>query len=744
MTDYGINSCVDLSCIWLKCGEMALTLRSTTSVQRSDKISAVLDKIITPGTDAAERRFREAKEAQRSEFETYMEKETWSRMKTDREKDMVLMFGDDDVRVFKRNPSRNSKPRKSAVGGSVLSKADLADVSGLVPVPLDKKVMRVVTSGDYVPFSQEERQRIQARKQELALRRQQLANQYVFVSHAAHAQSLPSARAQQLAELGIQVPKDTTKGEEPSAIPLKAWQTWIPRRTDNSKDGEEGNAHDLRNKRRQRRHHRLNCKYHPFSTNSEMRRLAIGSSFPRGALHTSIDRVQHAANGAPNGEGVRFQVESCFAPVEGVGGPNPIDDTTAYGFGAGAARALRRGTTPLNLTDAVKEGDLSEFVPSAMDVDVSSIPGAFMTEANTTRGSAATRCCIPSLAPFEQPPRPHTAEGTFVDCNCTPRLTDDELDMFGLRDHNQTPSPASASGGTSKPAKRTLLGSATRAEKRLDLWHRDFAMVNVHSGSRLQSLLEEREDNRSFVTNEREHLNLIVREAELSGADFRVSRRHRCTTPMRSSMWAPVFESIGDDSRHIVGNATAFASLLDYCEELDFPSTDWEHQMLDDIRRACVDNASQRQSRPATVSPASHKKGRADSITSGGDRRSSQQSVKTSTERLPVSSPQSIQHDKSVFVVATKKGNQVQGRQRLGSSSSSRSDIALNETFALQVLEVYGGRLFPTKRGVDIANHFRELCGLSNKAFLTLLFSKESVWEMCPDAHQLQKRLVAK
>jgi hypothetical protein len=762
---------------------MALTLRSTTSVQRSDKISSVLDKIITPGTEASHRQFRESKEAQRSEYEVYMERETWSRMKTDREKDMVLMFGDDDVRVFKRNPTRGVGAVAKRSGGTTLSKADLADVSGLVPVPLDRKVMRVVTSGDYVPYSQEERARIQQRRQEMALRRQQLANQYVFVSQSTHAQQLPTAYEQQLAELGIQLPKDPSRGEEPTAIPLKAWQTWIPRAVESKREKEDGRAQDLRNRRRQRRHHRLNCKYHPFSTNSEMRRLAIQTSFPRGTLHTSIDRVQHAANGASNGEGERFHVERCFASVDltarqpssgrshsAIGAVNPPS-----GFGAGAARAIRRSVTPafggptsLRLADGVQESDISQFSLSGIGADASPHSStleasAFLTEADTTRPSALEQCSVPSLQPFEHPPRPHTAEGVFVDCECTPRLTDDELDMFGIREAPDSPAGSDMekdkgemAGGShkKKPAvKKTLLGSAARAEKRLDLWHRDFALVSVHAGSGLQSLLAEREENRAFITSEREHLNLVVREAELSGADFRVSRRHRCTTPQHGSMWTPVFESIASDARHVVSNATAFASLLDFCSDHQFPSLPWEQQMVEKIRTACVRNASVRQSNTSKSSQSTKvekKLVRSDSNATGPTAHGTRVGTSEGRRRSSVSVSATSAHgpsavssggERSVFV-ASQRSKAITPQP--STSSNAEHETAFNERFAFDILDAYGPKLVQSKRGLEIANFLREQCGVSNKTFLAFLFSKETAWDMCPDVHNLQKRLATK
>lgn len=764
---------------------MALTLRSTDSVQRSDKISSLLDKIITPETDAAARQLKLAKDAQRSEYEAYMERETWTKMRTDREKDMVLLFGDDDVRIFKRNPQnmqKVAKLRSAARGGATLSKHDLVDVSGLVPIALDKSIVDTVTgsNGEYVPYSQDERQKIQQRKQEIALRRQMLANQYVFVSQnaaAAAQQQLAQLQQQQLTELGIQLPTDTTRGEEPAQIPLKAWQSWIPRRADHGKDGRDGTSNETRHQRRRRRHHRLNCKYHPFSTNAEMRRLAIQTTFPRRTLRDSLDRVQHAANGAPNGQGQKFVVESCFPAVEYVGpsasmlppniagSPLAGSNGNSAGFGAGAARQLRKSSISPNLQHqhggSFRDKPIAELqsttqlpmLADGVQTDLNlagsvssgsrpSISPLFMTETTLERKSAMERVNIPSLAPFEKPPRPHSAEGEFLDCDCTPRLTDDE---WGAG------SETGSAGGSPSPEaskKRNVqLGSAARAEKRLELWHREFMVANVHARCALQSLLDERAEMRDFVLSEREHLNLVVHEAELSGADFHVSRRHRCTTPMKSSMWSPVYRFIGDDTRHVVDNVTQFCALLDRCEENSFPSEPWEKEMLEDVRKACIESALIRQHQVESLTTSPHRlPGRAQTPQVGPAHVSRRAATPTTSKTrkttpggaaLTVSGSPSVGANSSVFFAS---GAPTNVAKRAGNVNSP---TGLNEGLAIEILEKYGSRLLRSKSGVDIANFFREQCRLSNKTFLTFLFSKESLWDMCPEVHQLQKRLAS-
>ena len=567
---------------------MALTLRSVTSVERSDKVATMLDHILTPGTEAAEKQFKQSKEGlqKRSEYENYLEREAWGRVKTDRGKDLVLMFGDEDVRIFKRTPKLSTTEQakiRSTKSGMQLTGHDLADTSGLIPVPLDPKIVRTVTGGEYVPWSKEERERQQQRKIEQALRRQQLAQQYVFVSQANNANQLTQQElfAQQMAELGIVIPQDTSRGVEPSNIPTKAWKTWMQRKQTEKEKNEADLAHQNRIKRKQRRHHRLNCKFHPFSTNSEMRRLAIQTSFPQEQLRSSVARIQHAANGAANGEGHRFVVEDCFATVDPPCGNRPETATPIEhhaGVPVGLARSKRKECAPLQLVDD------ETSIPSVDEQSTS----AFLTE--TRALSALERSRVPNLSPFVSTMRPHSVEGTFIDCECTPRLTDDELGMYGTGDS----SSANAGDEKKKRPKKTLLGSADAAEKQLDLWRRDFSLTTVHARSRLDSVLQEREEQRRFVTSERQHLNMVCREAEISGAGYRVSRRHRCTTPIHSSMWAPVFDTIGKDAKHVASNVEHFASVVDFAANSGMPNAPWEFDMLEEIRRRAISDASQR------------------------------------------------------------------------------------------------------------------------------------------------------
>lgn len=572
---------------------MALTLRSVTSVERSDKVATMLDHILTPGTEAAEKQFKQSKEGlqKRSEYENYLEREAWGRVKTDRGKDLVLMFGDEDVRIFKRTPKISTTEQakiRSSKSGMQLTGHDLADTSGLIPVPLDPKIVRTVTGGEYVPWSKEERERQQQRKIEQALRRQQLAQQYVFVSQASNTNQLSQQEvvAQQMAELGIILPQDTSRGAEPANIPTKAWKSWMQRKQTDKEKNEADLALQNRIKRKQRRHHRLNCKYHPFSTNSEMRRLAIQTSFPQSELRSSVARIQHAANGAPNGEGHRFVVEDCFAKIE------PAQQTVAEsaslehhaGIPVGLARSKRKECAPLQLVE-------DDSISLTLANERNERDSAFLTE--TRALSALDRSRVPDLRPFSTGVRPHSVEGTYIDCACTPRLTDDELGMYGTSE--TSPAAGTPSAGTRKGRqKATLLGSAEAAEKQLDLWRRDFSLTTVHARSRLDSVLEERELQRNFVIAERQHLNIVCREAETSGAGYRVSRRHRCTTPARSSMWAPVFDTIGKDAKHVASNVETFASVVDSAQSCGIPSAKWEFDMLEEIRRAAVEDASQR------------------------------------------------------------------------------------------------------------------------------------------------------
>jgi hypothetical protein len=66
---------------------------------------------------------------------------------------------------------------------------------------------------------------------------------------------------------------------------------------------------------------------------------------------------------------------------------------------------------------------------------------------------------------------------------------------------------------------------------------------------------------------------------------------------------------------------------------------------------------------------------------------------------------------------------------------------AFNEELSLKVFETFGQKLVETKQGLEIANFLRELCSMSNKAFLNFLFSKELCWDFGPHVRSMQKKL---
>ena len=534
---------------------MAISLRSVSGVEKTDRVGAMLNHLFTPGVIVKRERVPSNGANPRSEYDAYHEREMWTKMKTERDKDLVLMFGDDDVRIFKRNqPTAQASKQRLQRAGVALTKADLVDTSGLVPVAMDAHVSKLLLSPDFAPWSKEERDRIQQRRQEAMLRRQQLQNQYVYVSSAQQdkAQSTHlSQYQQQLIDFGVQLPTNPSTGEEPAYIPPKAWQSWISRGMDERKLKEDRDASSAlrRGATRQRRHHRINCVYHPFSTNAEMRKLAIQTSFPSSLMQESKVRLLHAANGSRNGEGHRFDLQACFGRVDVLSRPSSHENS---------ASSPSISALPLKVNT---DSDLSQFdrcspnSGSAQQARVPSTQETFMTESRCH--SAIEKCRLPELDVFDLPRRPHSLSGEFVDCDCTPRLTDDEMGILGLRDNTSTDKRNSS-----------FLGSAARAEKRVELWHRDFIVSNVRARRALQSRVDEREERRSFVINEREHLNFVTSEAEKTGADYHISRSNRCTTPAKGSMWDQVMDAIGDDRRHIMKNLDNYIGFCDFCSKL--------------------------------------------------------------------------------------------------------------------------------------------------------------------------------
>jgi hypothetical protein len=819
---------------------MAISLRSRDSVQKSDAVSQFLDKIITKGTDAARERDRGVlqKASQRSEYEQFMEKEQWVRMRAEREKDLVLMFAEDNVKIFKRHPERDVRSRlRSQATRDQLTKHDAVDTSGLLPVKLERGVVKALTS-EYVPFSQEERDKLEARRAEIIARRQQamLATTYQSGTLAAQnaaqqAHLLAVAQGQtiaQLTDLGITVPKsDLRLGSEPTQIPMKAWAAWMkthstqPQQQSPEKDKSpqgEGRSPTKKGRRHRRRHHRINCKFHPFSTNPDMKRLIAQVTFPQQEVRKSAVRLQLAVNGAPNGYSEHtVHVEEYF--------PRPVlcppRRGSAFGTGIssnGSFTLSRSG--PKSVGFAVAEEVSSE--PSSPDEEsisfVSASEHSRVLDSQTTHqhrpnsrqrqsGTSDTFVLTQSvadgehsvtstsqahldLAPFMRPPRPHSVAGTYVDCDCTDRSTDDENPCFGLgrppitssKTHGRKEDPEKGESddegkkddkgadGTEKKKKKKksadsssnlLMGSATRADQRLALWRRDFEMTSVHAQSCLSSILAEREELRRFILEDRQHLDLVTSEAEIAAEEFRVARHHRCTTPSRGSMWAPVFAAIGDGSRRVAGLVAAFSDLLEQCREVQFPCTSWEVQLLEGIRERCIKAAE------AHISPA-----RSRSSTPPGGRRTpsassrpqsqlSTSSASTAKQRLAppgrqhgsksvVGSAAAASSSSSTSSVFLKNSSAVSANSPVAASGAPASSglteqeqfqsLAFSSSLFFEIMDQHGAKLLRHSEGTLVSETLRKMCFVPSKAFATYLYAKESSWTgMCQAAKQLLK-----
>ena len=312
---------------------------------------------------------------------------------------------------------------------------------------------------------------------------------------------------------------------------------------------------------------------------------------------------------------------------------------------------------------------------------------------------------------------------------------------------------------TAKKKKKTkkaqsLMGSANRAEQRLRLWHKDFSMTSVHAQSCLRSILEEREELRKFVLDDRQHLDLVTTEAEISAEEFRVSRHHRCTTPSRGSMWVPVFSTIGEGSKRVAGLVQAFNELLADCKEVQFPCNSWEMQLLNAVRSMCVEAAettvSPARSRSNTPpgsrarTPTTHQS-RLSSASSGANigGRKSAAGVGLPTGSLSPGGAGST--GASVFM----KASGVSASPAKGGTPSAAAGMTQQEMYAalafnsdsfFSLLGQFGEKLLRNNEGTFVVETLRKKSLVPSKAFATFMYSKESSWSFCQEAKQLLKK----
>ena len=519
---------------------MALTLRSREGCAPNEKLTRALTRLVKT-TGAAQ---RGRLEQDQSEFDVHHEKETWNRLKADKGKDLVLMFGEDDVRVFHR-----AKPTS-------LDDAEGADESArglLAPVDLDQQFVEYMSRPK------------RAKPREKAPDRAGGAGGHEATNT-----------------------EWATTGEP---IPHKVWHSWIRgARASDANDHKDDHTKQVRRVR----HHRKTCRFHPNSTSNEFNRLALQTTFPENALRASSARLAHAAGGSASGMSQPRDLEEYFAPPVLVP-PRVVDTNLSFASTSFVSHSL------LDATRLMETPSSPSGLGSGEGEDTND-GSTFLTEAQTIQA----RCKTPDLSRFELPPRPHSLPGDFADCDCTPRSSVYELSSAEEAEERARAArrkrglPPLGSGKKAQKRKvttmkiiphledRHLTGLSDRADAKLTSWNRDFSLTKVRKRSQLNSILQEREEQRAFSCAERRHLDKLVTSAQQTGAEWRVSRQMRCTTPEHSSVWNTIYSAIGETEKRLAEFRELYVAFTLFCSRLGFPSTEEELVVLEKYRQRCM------------------------------------------------------------------------------------------------------------------------------------------------------------
>ncbi len=543
-----------------------------------ETMSRILERM-TESARAAERRRPASRSSRKrlgdesSEWQLYHEEELWAKLKNERT-DLVLMSDDhDEPRVFRRGKAAGGDATGAKVPSTTLSSGlddQNAGRRGLAPIPLDEEyrtslfpiVEAVKTSTSH------------------GKRPSEYPNTTVSTGKL---QALMKRRASEIAPMEVE-----QHSARPEEMPLKlSKQQWRDLITGPKQN--HGPVKKQKETRRRIRHHRLNCRFHLYSTNPEFRRMSLAVAFPSEVLRESYSRLQHSANG---GKIVRNATE---VPAETYFEsplllPNGARQRTASSSFASMGRSttntvesLRTSTnaspSPLPSGGGGQDGSMR-----VQQSGIEGVPSGDQGVFNLTEASAfppmAQRCRTPALAPFTVPPRPHSVEGEFNDCDCTPRSTDDEL---------------------SEDDEKNIL-SADHAAKKLSRWHRQFELTTVRGLATLHSVLKEREEQRSVTCHHRTGLEQIAVNGEAAGAGWLISRQSVNTTEKHSSIWAPAFEIIGVHEKLVATNRDLYVAICDSAAaDFNIPSEPIEVDVLLLLRDRFIRCSDARP--PAKVSP---------------------------------------------------------------------------------------------------------------------------------------------
>ena len=632
---------------------MALSLKGSETCNSGDQVTPFLNRLVSCGVGHQVMPGVTAKGdlLPPTEYEKHVEHEQWSKMINDRSKDLVLTFGENDVRVFRRIghhakkgklpshldsqdvPSADAddaaspappQPNTSATGNTRQGGVARQDVSGLATIG-NPKVFTSTSAPRCVEERARELERIRLEGEAKAERQRRLDAESGISGGGNLATVSSRPTTSDSSNIGTRVGQVTTpeshqlasetrsrRGDGKRLLPLKkatlakvdpasavsdpsAPPPFIPPRMFaqlilrrcREADPAQGAAHLAKLRQEQ-----VEAKdAHSKPRHRHHRIGCVHHRLSTNTLARSMARERTFPAKALNQSVLRLRQAIHGAPSSTTIDDDPSADPDAC-FAPPEISHIE-SSHPLDLTTRTPPVGNESFLDGASfiasDHNESLAEGVdVFSLTRPNMPSVLERSKTPNLEPFNV----EEAANHIPMCECTDRSSTDEEEP--LREQIRNARRVLHKKGKPLRAEPRV---ADRAAESLFQWTAGFNQAKVAAGVRLESRLAKREEHREFVCNERRHLHLVATAAEKCGEEFYLSRQCRTTTPSGASMWAPVHSAIEGDRRYVSLAQGKYGEFANFCASKRFPQDNAEALFMEDLRQRCVEDAS---SRPAS------------------------------------------------------------------------------------------------------------------------------------------------
>eukprot|EP00759_Apiculatamorpha_spiralis_P016794 PhF_6_TR2300/c0_g1_i1/m.4039 len=501
---------------------MALFLRTEQSCYPDTRISKLFSSV-------AQKKARVQASTQ-SDYQAHREKEVWNKLRNEKGADLVLVFGEGDVRVFKRKAGKSDDI--SLEVKSVVSVEDVISSYKYQPGKLSafsQGVTTTTTKGGIKPLSPGALEESPSGTNLLNPPERKAGTGTTTVTKKALANMTVPQRLRHML-VPIEANQDVQGIMQEMSVTNLAMSTKPTTRKHNERTTtsrnqpktptKADNVHPSMMKPKRARHHRQACELHPTNIKSKMHsRLFNAPAFPKRLLKESNNLVRGVSRGGDYVELV--------APLAEVMDPFPILTVQSQSGSVSRKSGFSGGDS------SMRGGDDSTNV--------------FLTETMTrTLESHGTTAHV---------------DHYLIDnelCNCTPRSTSSE------EDDEET--VEKTTGVTSKVLRfqTEVMRSRTSMSKALE-------------GS-----LKTRSNQRKVVCRKAERIKDIIHEAEEDGKDWFMLRKVNTPAPGVGPprLWGDVYDVMQREGTVTNANSATYKNVLKFCVEIGFPSDATQEHFL--------------------------------------------------------------------------------------------------------------------------------------------------------------------